>query len=134
MAENPKAQTAAESKPVDLKSADPSAELSRLRKENAEMATRLQAYEREAEQMRAALDTARDEGRLGGLPKDAVQLAESFTLAQAGKMVDARPGDVLLPVGANLDAIRKALPTGVRAFTVDKDVIAEARDRKLVRS
>jgi len=139
MAENPKAQTAAEPKPVDpksveSKSVDSSAELSRLRKENADLTSKIQAYEREAEQMRAALDTARDEGRLGGLPKDAVQLAESFTLAQAGKMVDARPGDVLLPVGANLEAIRRALPTGVRAFTADKDTIAEARDRKLVRS
>jgi len=139
MAEQPKAPSATPTQQSDL-----SAEVSRLRKENAELTARIDAHVREAELMRAALDTARDEGRIGGLPKSAVQLAESFTIVQDGpkdkddrpttKLVDARPGDVLLPHDAKVDAIRKNLPAGVRTFVVASSVIAEARDRNLARA
>jgi hypothetical protein len=128
MAEQPKApQTTPATQQSDL-----SAELAKARKENAELTTKLEAYQREAEQMRAALDTARDEGKLGGLPKGAVQLAESFTIVQSGKPVDARPGDVLTP--GDVATLKKNLPAGIRAFSVDPDTIAEVRARKLARA
>jgi len=129
MAEQPTATTKAAPQPSDL-----GAEVTRLRKENAELTKQIEAHVREAELMRAALDTARDEGRLGGLPKSAVQLAESFTIVQAGKPVDARPGDVLLPPDVKVDAIRKNLPAGVRTFVVDSSIITEARERKFARA
>jgi hypothetical protein len=128
MAENPKAPTAAETK-----NTDPSIELSKLRRENAELRERLEQLEREAGQMRTALEVAREEGKLGGLPKGAAQLAESFTFVLSGKMVDARPGDVLLTTQAQLENIRKRLPPGNRAFVVDPAIVDEVRARKLAR-
>lgn len=128
MAETPKAQTAASPAQSSQET-----DLAKLRAKIAELEAKIERQEHDAGIMRAALDQAREEGRLGGLPKDAVQLAESLTIVQSGKLVDARPGDVLLPEGGNFDAFRKSLPPHVRALVVSKDEIADARTRKLVR-
>lgn len=127
MAENPKA-------PIVAETNTPAQEITKLRAKVADLEAKIEVYERDAGVMRAALDQAREDGRLGGLPKDAVQLAESLTVVQAGKLVDARPGDVLLPDGGNFDGFRKSLPAHIRALVVSRDEISDARTRKLIRS
>lgn len=137
MAENPKA-------PIVAETNTPASEIAKLRAKVVELEAKIERQEHDAGIMRAALDQAREEGRLGGLPKDAVQLAESLTVVEGaklvdgvmkgGKLVDARPGDVLLPDGGNFEAFRKSLPAHIRALVVSKEEIADARARKLIRS
>jgi hypothetical protein len=105
-----------------------------LKKHVSSQQEKLEAYQREAGLMQSALDQARRDAKRMGLPDSALQLAESVTIVSFGKMVDARPGDVLVPEGTDISKFQAELPVGIKAYPVDEATARDCHRRKLVRA